>query len=198
MRKTSVDGAQQLAGYRNASPWWKDAFEIIPKTWDETEENQNKSIPALGNTWSRNSLPGRNFDGFPAWKFSPDSFLWKRAFLLSGRREEIHQRAEKNIIRGRFMETFRNIIEYFALLMGAVMLVSLTNKQLQIFQQSQYRFRSFRKNLKVHISGEPFLALYSFILSPSLVHSAYFWNLSRHSALWNWRKAILKLKYTRG
>ena len=34
------------------------------------------------------------------------------------------------------METFRNIIEYFALLMGAVMLVSLTNKQLQIFQQS--------------------------------------------------------------
>lgn len=98
------------------------------------------------------------------------------------------------------METFRNIIEYFALLMGAVMLVSLTNKQLQIFQQSQYRFRSFRKNLKVHYFlashfWPPYIFFY-FYLHLWYIQLIFGIYLGILLFLKLRRKAILKLKYT--
>ena len=67
------------------------------------------------------------------------------------------------------METIENIFEYFALFMSALMLVLVTNKQLQIFQQSHYQFRSFPKNLKLYYLKDasnfwpPFIFFYFYL-----------------------------------
>ena len=53
------------------------------------------------------------------------------------------------------METVKNIIEYFSLFMSAVMLVLITNKTLQIFQQSHYQYRSFQKSIKHYYLKDP-------------------------------------------
>lgn len=99
------------------------------------------------------------------------------------------------------METIENIIEYFALFMSALMLVLVTNKQLQIFQQSHYQFRSFPKNLKLYYLKDasnfwpPFIFFYFYL---------HFWYIQLAFGIYLGilifiklrRKSILKLNFT--
>ncbi|MDD3999360.1 MAG: UDP-N-acetylmuramoyl-tripeptide--D-alanyl-D-alanine ligase [Bacilli bacterium] len=100
------------------------------------------------------------------------------------------------------METFKNTVEYFALLMGALMILAITTKQLQFFQQSQYQFRSIKKYLKYYYLKDwtnflPPLIIFFFFLDLWYIQISFglclavllFFKIKRHS--------ILKLKYTR-
>ena len=99
------------------------------------------------------------------------------------------------------METFKNIIEYFSLFMTAVMLVLITNKTLQIFQQSHYQFRSFKKNIKHYYLKDPsnfwppyiFFFFYLHLWYIQLIYGIYLGVLIFFKVR---RKSILKLKFT--
>lgn len=99
------------------------------------------------------------------------------------------------------METVKNIIEYFSLFMSAVMLVLITNKTLQIFQQSHYQYRSFQKSIKHYYLKDPsnfwppyvFFFFYLHLWYIQLIFGIYLGVFIYFKIR---RKSILKLKYT--
>ncbi|NLD26325.1 MAG: hypothetical protein GX661_03085 [Acholeplasmataceae bacterium] len=99
------------------------------------------------------------------------------------------------------METFKNIMEYFSIVMSVLIIIIQTNNQLRIYQQSQYRFSGFRKILPYFYTQNR-----SYLLLPLIAFCFYMqlWYIQMATGIYLLvlimikikDKAIVKLKYT--